>query len=155
MNVNDKSLIILMADDDEDDCLLAKKALEQSGLTARLKFVKDGEELIDYLCGAGSHGYDNESPKPDIILLDLNMPKMNGIEALKAIKSHSDLCHIPVIILTTSKADHDICDSYAFGASSFITKPASFNGLVETMEIIKKYWFEVVELPKKHAVWGG
>ncbi|MFC1602292.1 response regulator [Pseudomonadota bacterium] len=152
MRADDSSLIILMADDDEDDCLLAKKALEQSDLTAQLRFVKDGEELMAYLNKQGSCEHNDNFPKPDIILLDLNMPKMNGLEALKAIKSHSALCSIPVIILTTSRADHDICNSYAFGASSFITKPASFKGLVETMDIIKKYWFEVVELPKKHAV---
>jgi len=142
-----------MADDDEDDCLLAKKALDQSHLDAQLQYVKDGEELMAYLCG--SEGDKQKHPEPDIILLDLNMPKMNGLEALKAIKSQVMLRHIPVIILTTSKADHDICESYSFGASSFITKPASFKGLVETMDIIKKYWFEVVELPKKHAAWGG
>jgi len=152
MHVDDNSLIILMADDDEDDCLLAKKALEQSHLAAELKFVKDGEELMAYLNTQDCGEPGSDCPKPDIILLDLNMPKMNGLEALKAIKSHSELCSIPVIMLTTSKADHDICDSYAFGASSFITKPASFKGLVETMDIIKKYWFEVVELPKRHAV---
>ena len=126
MRANDNSLMILMADDDEDDCLLAKKALEQSDLAAQLKFVKDGEELMAYLNKQSLHGHDTDYPKPDIILLDLNMPKMNGLEALKAIKSHAVLCSIPVIILTTSKADHDICDSYAFGASSFITKPCEF-----------------------------
>lgn len=151
MRVDDNSLLILMADDDEDDCLLAKKALEQSNLAAQLRFVKDGEALMDYLNKQSSCEHAN-FPTPDIILLDLNMPKMNGLEALKAIKSHAALCCIPVIVLTTSRADHDVCDSYAFGASSFITKPASFKGLVETMDIIKKYWFEVVELPKKHAV---
>jgi len=153
MYVENKPLVIMMADDDEDDCLLAKKALDQSNLDAQLRFVNDGEELMDYLCM--KDGSEKEFPKPDIILLDLNMPKMNGLEALKAIKSQTTLCHIPVIILTTSRADHDVCDSYSFGASSFITKPASFKGLVETMEIIKKYWFEVVELPKKNAAWGG
>ncbi len=153
MYAEDKSLIILMADDDDDDCLLAKKALEQSGLVAQLNFVKDGEELMDYLCERND--YECDVSKPDIILLDLNMPKMNGLEALKAIKSNQMLSHIPVIVLTTSKADHDICNSYSFGASSYITKPASFKGLVETMDMIKKYWFEVVELPKKHMAWGG
>jgi len=149
----DEKLVILMADDDEDDCLLAKKALSQSNLSAQLRFVKDGEELMDYLCENGDYDGEKSLPKPDIILLDLNMPKMNGLEALKAIKCQPMLRHIPVIILTTSRAGHDICDSYSLGASSFITKPASFKGLVETMEMIKKYWFEVVELPKKHAAW--
>ncbi len=153
MCANDKPLVILMADDDEDDCLLAKKALDQSSLNARLEFVKDGEELLEYLCREGGH--ERKHPEPDIILLDLNMPKMDGLEALKAIKSQAALCHIPVIVLTTSKADQDVCNSYSFGASSFITKPASFKGLVETMGIIKRYWFEVVELPKKHAAWEG
>ncbi len=153
MNANDNRLMILMADDDEDDCMLAKKALDESDLDAKLVFVKDGEELMAYLGEEGEVG--RKYPEPDIILLDLNMPKMNGLEALKAIKSQATLCHIPVIILTTSKADHDICNSYSFGASSFITKPANFKGLVETMGVIKKYWFEVVELPKKRAAWGG
>lgn len=151
MNASDSRLMILMADDDDDDCMLAKKALDESDLDAKLVFVKDGEELMAYL-GKESE-VERKHPEPDIILLDLNMPKMNGLEALKAIKSQATLCHIPVIILTTSKADHDICNSYSFGASSFITKPTNFKSLVETMGIIKKYWFEVVELPKKHATW--
>jgi len=152
MYANDR-LVILMADDDEDDCLLAKKALEESNIAAQLRFVKDGEELMDYLCCKGDYFDEKERPKPDIILLDLNMPKMNGLEALKTIKAEPMLCHIPVIMLTTSKSGHDICNCYTLGANSFITKPASFKGLVETMEIIEKYWFEVVVLPKKHVAW--
>ncbi|VAX11837.1 Two-component transcriptional response regulator, LuxR family [hydrothermal vent metagenome] len=147
MNANKKPLVILMADDDEDDCLLAKKALEKADIGGRLDFVTDGEALLDYLCHRGDYAETAKFPKPDIILLDLNMPKMNGIEALKGIKANPELCHIPTIILTTSRADCDISESYSLGANSFITKPVSFMGLVDMMHNIKTYWFDVVELP--------
>lgn len=151
MYANEKPLAILMADDDEDDCLLAKKALEQSNMGSHLNFVTDGEALMDYLHHRGKYTDSGISPRPDIILLDLNMPKMNGMEALKEIKASLEFCHIPVIMLTTSRADHDVSQSYSLGANSFITKPVSFKGLVDMMNIIKTYWFEVVELPNECA----
>ncbi len=139
---------ILMADDDEDDCLLAQEALAESRLAiSSLHFVQDGEQLMDYLYHRGKYSNLDLSPRPGLILLDLNMPKKDGREALKQIKADAKLRQIPVVILTTSKAEEDIYRSYDLGANSFITKPVTFSGLVEVMKTIGRYWFEIVELP--------
>lgn len=138
---------ILLADDDEDDCMLAREALVESRLSSELHVVKDGEELMDYLYHRGKYASPNSSPRPGLILLDLNMPKKDGREALKEIKADPELRQIPVIVLTTSKAEEDIYRTYDLGANSFIIKPMNFASLVEVMRTIGKYWFEIVELP--------
>lgn len=138
---------ILMAEDDEDDCLLAQEALAESRLANNLHIVPDGEQLMNYLYHRGKYSDINISPRPGLILLDLNMPKKDGREALKQIKADANLRQIPIVILTTSKAEEDIYRSYDLGANSFITKPVTFSGLVEVMKTIGKYWFEIVELP--------
>ncbi len=138
---------ILLADDDEDDCMLAREALVESRLSSELHVVKDGEELMDYLYHRGKYASPNSSPRPGLILLDLNMPKKDGREALKEIKADPALQQIPVIVLTTSKAEEDIYRTYHLGANSFIIKPMNFASLVEVMRTIGKYWFEIVELP--------
>jgi CheY-like chemotaxis protein len=135
-----------MADDDDDDRMLAKDALAESRLANNLHFVEDGEELMDYLYQRGKYTQEN-SPRPGLILLDLNMPKKDGREALKEIKSDPDFRQIPVVVLTTSKAEEDIYRSYDLGANSFITKPVTFGSLVVVMRTIGKYWFEIVDLP--------
>ncbi|MBV6625527.1 MAG: response regulator [Rivularia sp. (in: Bacteria)] len=136
-----------MADDDEDDCMLASEALTESHLQHELHLVKDGEELMDYLYRRGKYINPENSPPPGLILLDLNMPKKDGREALREIKSNPTFKHIPVVVLTTSKAQEDIRLSYSLGANSFIIKPVTFASLVEVMTTIGKYWFNVVELP--------
>ena len=141
------TVTILMADDDEDDCLLAREALAESRLANELRFVKDGEELMDYLHQRGEYVQKLDSPRPGLILLDLNMPKKDGREVLKEIKNDPNLRQIPVVVLTTSKAEEDIYKIYDLGANSFITKPVTFSSLVEVMRTIGKYWFEIVELP--------
>ena len=141
------SVTILMADDDEDDCMLAREALVESRLANDLHFVRDGEELMDYLYRRGRYVEPESSPRPGLILLDLNMPKKDGREALQEIKANVQLRHIPIVVLTTSKAEEDIYRSYDLGANSFITKPVTFAALVEVMKTIGKYWFEIVELP--------
>ncbi len=139
---------ILIADDDEDDCLLAQEALAESRLAvSNLHIVQDGEQLMDYLYRRGKYSDLHSSPRPGLILLDLNMPKKDGREALKQIKADVNLRQIPVVVLTTSKADEDIYRSYDLGANSFITKPVTFSGLVEVMKTLGRYWFEIVELP--------
>ncbi|RUT05477.1 response regulator [Dulcicalothrix desertica PCC 7102] len=138
---------ILLADDDEDDCMLAREALAESRLSSELYVVKDGEELMDYLYHRGRYVSLSSSPRPGLILLDLNMPKKDGREALKEIKNDPELRKIPVIVLTTSKAPEDIYRTYELGANSFIIKPMNFTALVEVMRTIGKYWFEIVELP--------
>ena len=144
-----KSIVILMADDDADDRLLAKDALTECRLANDLHFVENGEELLEYLKRRGKYASLADAPRPGLILLDLNMPKKDGREALKEIKADPELRRIPVVVLTTSKADTDIGRIYELGANSFIAKPVSFDSLVEVMKILGRYWFEIVELPVK------
>jgi CheY-like chemotaxis protein len=140
-----KAKIILMAEDDVDDRLLAKDALAESGLGEDLQFVDNGEELLDYLLQRGK--FNAQTPQPGLILLDLNMPVKDGREVLQEIKSHAALRRIPVVVLTTSRADTDIDLIYHLGANSFITKPVRYETLVEVMRSIGQYWFKTVELP--------
>jgi CheY-like chemotaxis protein len=144
-----KSMIILMADDDADDRLLAKDALSECKLPGEIRFVEDGEDLLDYLQHQGKYSEGADAPSPNLILLDLNMPKKDGREALREIKSHPDLRKIPVVVLTTSRADTDIANVYDLGANSFISKPVAFDALVNVMGALGHYWWEVVELPVK------
>lgn len=148
MNTERKPIVILMADDDEDDCLLAKDALAESRLRNELHVVGDGVELMQYLRREGPFEDPAKSPRPGVILLDLNMPRKNGREALEEIKSDPELRRIPVVVMTTSKEDVDITSSYDLGASGFITKPISFIGLVDVMKALGRYWIEIVELPR-------
>lgn len=147
MNTAKKTLTILMADDDDDDRMLTKEAMEESRVLNQLLFVEDGVELIAYLNGDGKYENRDQYPMPGLILLDLNMPKMDGREALKLIKSDPRLRRIPVVILTTSKAEEDMVRGYDLGAASYITKPVTFSALVELMRTLGKYWVEFVELP--------
>lgn len=144
---NKKPVVILMADDDADDRMMTKEALEESRVVNDLRFVEDGEELLDYLLHRGRFAAEGASPKPGLILLDLNMPKKDGREALKEIKAYPELRRIPIVVMTTSKAEEDIYRSYELGANSFITKPVTFDRLVELMKTIGDYWVEFVELP--------
>lgn len=140
-------IVILMADDDDDDFVLTKKALGESRLLNRLIRVRDGEELLDYLHRKGDYNAEN-APRPGVILLDLNMPRKDGREALKEIKSDDTLRNIPVVVFTTSKAEEDIYKTYQLGVNSFITKPVTFDNLTKVMRALGNYWFEIVELPK-------
>jgi CheY-like chemotaxis protein len=142
-----RPVTILMADDDPDDRDLARTAMEESRLANELRFVEDGEELIDYLGRRGRYADPKDSPRPGLILLDLNMPRKDGREALREIKRDPALRQIPVVVLTTSKAEEDILRSYDLGANCFITKPVTFEGLVEVVKILDKHWFQLVELP--------
>ena len=134
---------ILMADDDVEDCMLAADALRESQLKNPIKFVHDGEELLAYLRQEGEYA---EAELPGLILLDLNMPRKDGREALQEIRSDPKLRRIPVVILTTSKNEADIYLSYDIGANSYITKPVSFQDLVNIMRVVGRYWFETVEI---------
>lgn len=147
MNINkQRTITILIAEDDPDDRLLAQEALQEGRLANDIRFVRDGEELLDYLHRRGE--YEGQSvPRPGVILLDLNMPRKDGREALSEIKHDPDLRRIPIVVMTTSKAEEDILRTYDLGVSSFIIKPLSFEGLVEVMKTLEHYWFEIVELP--------
>jgi CheY-like chemotaxis protein len=142
-----KSVTILMADDDEDDCMLVSKAFRASRLVNDLRFVADGEELMDYLHRRDKYADTQAAPRPGLILLDLNMPRKDGREALKEIKNDAALREIPVVVLTTSKDEEDVLRSYKEGANSYIMKPVTFEGLVDVMKSLGRYWFEIVELP--------
>lgn len=139
-------ITILLADDDEDDRVLTREALEAARVRNQLRCVVDGVELLDYLKRRGRYAAE-DAPRPTLILLDLNMPRMDGREALAEIRKDPDLRAIPVVILTTSKAEADVVATYDLGVNSFITKPVTFPGLVEVMSALNRYWFELVEMP--------
>ncbi len=137
---------ILMADDDPDDRLLLQEARDEAGLDSDLYFVEDGEDLLDFLRHEGKY-VDQTIPMPGLILLDLNMPRKDGREALREIRADATLRRIPIVVLTTSKSEEDIYRSYDMGANSYITKPVSFESLVTMVQLLGQYWLSTVELP--------
>jgi CheY-like chemotaxis protein len=146
------SVTILMAEDDPDDRLMAEYALRRNRLINDLRFVEDGRELLDYLRREGTYGGEPErAPRPGLILLDLNMPRMNGRDALAEIKADPGLRCIPIVVLTTSHAEKDILRSYDLGANSFITKPVELDSLIEAMKVIGLYWLSIVQLPRESS----
>lgn len=147
MEKSSKPITILMADDDADDRLMTKEAFEESRLANDLRFVEDGVELMDYLQRRGKYSDPATSPRPGLILLDLNMPKKDGREALEEIKADPNLKCVRIVVLTTSKAEEDIYRTYDLGAASYITKPVTFAGMAEVIKTVGKYWLEIVELP--------
>ena len=140
-------ITILLADDDPDDRKLTHDAFMENRLANEFHAVEDGEELLDYLYRRGKYESLRGDPLPGLILLDLNMPRKDGREALKEIKADPDLRRIPIVVLTTSKAEEDIVRSYDLGVNSYVTKPVTFKSLVELIKVLGRYWFEVVELP--------
>lgn len=149
MKTDTKSITILLADDDPDDRLLVQEAFYENHLLNVVNTVEDGEELMEYLHKKGK--YADTAVRPNMILLDLNMPRKSGLEALQEIKADPELRSIPVIVLTTSKAEEDIIRSYDLGVNSFIVKPVTFESLVALVKILGNYWFQIVELPGKEA----
>jgi CheY-like chemotaxis protein len=147
MSAPDKTHMILLADDDSDDRLLVQDALTEAGLTAEMTSVENGEQLLDYLYHRGKYSPPTRAPRPSLILLDLNMPRKSGREALREIKTDAVLRRIPVVVFTTSKADSDITALYDMGANSFVTKPFQFDRLVAVVSNLTEYWLETVELP--------
>jgi CheY-like chemotaxis protein len=149
MNSEAKPITILMADDDPDDRLLTADALKEARLINDIRFVENGEELLDYLRQSGKFAAPADAPRPGLILLDLNMPRKDGRTVLKELKQDADLRTIPVVVLTTSKDDEDVYRSYDLGVNSYIVKPVTFEALVDILQTIEKYWFEIVELPPR------
>lgn len=142
-----KTYTILMADDDPEDCMLATDAAAQAGLVHQIRTVHDGEALLDYLSACTERDSDEPPPRPDLVLLDLNMPRFDGRQALAEIKRNETLRRIPVVILTTSSSQNDVIYAYEMGASSFISKPVTFKGWVDLMSMLDQYWFKNVILP--------
>jgi CheY-like chemotaxis protein len=148
MGNNKKKIVILVADDDEDDQLFTREAFEESKLSVDIRFVNDGLELLDYLKQQNKYADPLDCPSPSLILLDLNMPKMDGREALKEIKSDTTLKTIPVVALTTSKAEQDVLRTYELGINSFITKPVAIGDFIEIAKTLGHYWLDIVQLPQ-------
>jgi len=147
MSDNKRRLITLIAEDDDDDFLLTKEAFEESRLVSEIYRVRDGEELMAFLLRRDRFSAPASAPRPALILLDLNMPRKDGREALAEIKAHPDLRQIPVVILTTSKAEEDVIRTYDLGANSFIRKPVDFQEFIGICRTLGAYWLEVVQLP--------
>jgi len=147
MKKEGKMITIVLADDDPDDRKLTEDAFTENRLANEFHAVEDGEELMDYLLRRGKYESLHGEALPGLILLDLNMPRKDGREALKEIKAHPELRRIPIVVLTTSKAEEDIIRSYDLGVNSYVTKPVTFKSLVELIKVLGRYWFEVVELP--------
>lgn len=142
----DKPMTILIADDDMDDRLFMEQALRQCGYTQYIQFVEDGEYLMEYLHRRGEFNEIN-APWPNLVILDLNMPRKNGFQVLREIKDDPDLRRLPVVVMTTSSADDDVVKTYNLGVNSFVTKPFNFNRLVEIVSSLKTYWIDTVKLP--------
>jgi len=148
-NVEAQPVNILLIEDDEGDIRLAKEALKEGKILNRLFIVEDGVEALDFLYRRGKYADPSKSPRPGLILLDLNLPKMNGLDVLRSIKSDPELRRIPVIILTTSKEEEDIIKSYDLDANSYITKPVDHEKFIEAVHSLRHYWLTVVTLPPR------
>lgn len=144
---NSRAVRILIADDDADDRMLIADAFEEARLSNPINFVEDGIDLLEYLKREGEHADRPVEDLPGLILLDLNMPRMDGRTALAEIRKDPQLKKIPVVVLTTSKAEEDILRTYDLGVNSYITKPVTFEGLVNVVQVLNKYWIEIVVLP--------
>ncbi|MBL4613664.1 MAG: response regulator [Magnetovibrio sp.] len=150
MNINAGAIRFLVADDDADDRFLMQEAFDEARLGNPLDFVENGEELVSYLKRENGYADLKDTPLPGVIFLDLNMPRMDGREALAAIKADKHLRHVPVVVFTTSQAEEDIFTTYDLGVSGFIVKPVTFEAMVETIQSVTEYWMEVVRLPPDH-----
>lgn len=146
MKRNEKDIVIMIAEDDDDDYLLTQKALQDAQFAGSIRRVSDGEELMASLKESALRGSDGG--RPMLLLLDLNMPRKDGREALGEIKAHPDLRKIPVVVLTTSRSESDISISYGLGANSFVSKPAGYEKFFESIKALKQYWLDVAELPR-------
>ena len=146
MSITPETVVILLAEDDPDDRMLTIRALKKNRLANEIRYVEDGEDLMDYLYGRGAYA-NEDPPRPGLILLDLNMPRKDGREALQEIKRDPELRRIPVVVLTTSQAEQDIIESYDLGVNAFVTKPVTFEGLAHSIDALGNFWFEIVKLP--------
>ncbi len=144
--MNEKDFVVLMAEDDEHDVIATRRAWKTNKMANPLYIVKDGEECLDYLYRRGAYGDPVSSPSPGILLLDINMPKMDGLETLKAIRDSREFRQLPVIMLTTSQAEEDRIKSYSLGANAYIVKPIGFDNFSEAIRTINLFW-KLVELP--------
>jgi len=140
--------VILLAEDDPGDQELTRRALEEDVVRVDLRIVCDGEEALDYLQRRGQYADPESSPRPDLILLDLNMPRLTGREVLHTLKTSPDLCRIPVVVLTTSQQEADILATYDLGCNSYVQKPVDIDQFINVVRKMGNYWFEIVTLPQ-------
>lgn len=151
-NESKENIPVLLVEDDDDDVRLTQRAFVKGKILNKLYVVRDGEEAMEFLEHRGRYTDRVSAPLPGVILLDLNMPLMNGREVLRRIKSNESLRHVPVIILTTSDQEEDIWDCYEHGANTFITKPVRFSNFLEAVVTLGKYWLCVAELAESKEV---
>jgi CheY-like chemotaxis protein len=144
---NRKPAVVLLAEDDLGDQKLTKKAFLEGKIDNDLRIVQDGEEALDYLFRRGKYSDPESSPRPDLFLLDLNMPKIDGRQVLEQLQGHPDFANLPTVVLTTSKQEEDIIQTYNLGIKSYITKPVDFDSFVDAVKILGQYWFQLVVLP--------
>ena len=145
--MNEKSFVVLLAEDNEHDIIATRRAWKKNNIANSLHIVRDGEECLDYLYRRGKYAEPGTAPRPGILLLDIKMPKMDGLTVLEHIREDENLRRLPVIILTTSKAEEDRFRSYDLGANAFIMKPVGFSNLAEAVQAINIFW-KVAELPE-------
>lgn len=139
--------VVLMAEDNQDDVVATQRAWKKNNIANPIHFVNDGEECLDYLHQRGKYSASGSAPRPGILLLDINMPRMDGFAVLKHIREDRELQRLPVIILTTSKAEEDRVKSYALHANAYIQKPVGFQNFSEAVMAINLFW-QLVELPE-------
>jgi CheY-like chemotaxis protein len=144
-----KPAVILLVEDNPADQELIRRAAEKVTIRKDLRIVGDGKEALDYLFRRGKYQAPAESPRPDLLLLDLNLPRVNGYQVLEEVRADSKLRPMPVLVLTTSRQEKDVIRSYELGCNSFITKPAGLDQLTGLVQAIEKYWFETAVLPSK------
>lgn len=145
--MHDNEITLLIAEDEEDQRILIQEAINETRILNTTYFVENGVQLLDFLYALNEYKIHQNKQKPNLIILDLNMPKIDGRKALEIIKNDPVLRHIPVVIMTASKAEYDICLSYKLGANSFITKPIDYSGIVKVLKELGNYWFKIVSLP--------
>ncbi|TSE02012.1 response regulator [Skermania sp. ID1734] len=146
MTDSGRPIDVLLIEDDPGDELMTREAFEDNKIKNQLFVARDGEEGLDFLYRRGAH---KDAPRPDLILLDLNLPKYDGRQILEQIKSDADLCHIPVVVLTTSAAEEDILRSYKLHANAYVTKPVDLDQFIAAVRQIDEFFVQVVRLPKQ------
>jgi CheY-like chemotaxis protein len=144
-----KAAVILLAEDDRGDQELTRRALEQGKIRNELRVVEDGEEALAYLYRRGKYKDPATSPRPDLLLLDLNLPRVDGRQVLEKVRSDSRLRRMAVVVLTTSRQEEDVLRSYELGCNSFITKPVGMDQFIQVIQALEEYWFQIVVLPPK------
>jgi len=147
MDKVNRRLVILMAEDNKHDILATKRAWKMHGIANPLHIVRDGEECLDYLYGRGKYSEPGSAPKPNLLLLDLKMPKLGGLDVLKAIRAEERFSHLPVVVLTTSDDDEDKAQSYDLGVNAYIRKPVGFDNFADAVKMINLFW-ELVDVPE-------